>query len=146
MNDADPDINDLKKSTFLTKADLGPNGSLFTIVGVEQVNTAKDGAPAEMKWALNLQESEKPFIVNSTNGQIIAQFAGSTKMRVWAESHTKIVIYFDPNVSYAGKLTGGLRCRAPRNPQPARPGQAAAPTPPPAHVEPDGPPDADVSF
>lgn len=148
-----PDISELKKSSFVTKSDINPNGSLFTVTGCEQVNTAKEGAMPEMKWALNLQEVEKPFVLNSTNGQIIAQFTGSTRMEVWGEARAKIVLYWDPNVSFAGKLTGGIRVRAPRIPAatPARPLPAPA-TPAPAAAAPNtfgngpGGPDEDVPF
>ncbi len=130
-----PDISELKKSSFVTKSDLGPQGSLFTIINCEQVNVAKDGTPAEMKWALNLQEIDKPFILNATNGQIIGGFTGKTNTDNWGGE--KVVLYFDPNVSFGGKLTGGIRARAPRNQPTARPipGRNLAPsTPPPAPV------------
>lgn len=145
-----PDISELKKSSFVTKSDLGPSGSLFTITGCEQVNVAQEGAQPEMKWALNLQEIEKPFVLNSTNGQLIAQFTGSTKMEVWGEMRAKVVLYFDPNVSYAGKLMGGIRARAPRNQTAARPVPSAtsapspvSPPPAPTHEEAPG---EDVAF
>lgn len=142
-----PDISELKKSTFVTKGDLGPNGSLFTITGVEQVNTAKEGAPPEMKWALNLQEIDKPFVCNSTNGQIIAKFTGTTKMEVWGQTRTKVVLYFDPNVSYAGQLVGGIRARAPRsNANPTIPLNVPAPQSAAVNAAPNGPEGDDIPF
>lgn len=125
-----PNISELKKSSFITKSDLGPQGSLFTITGCEQVNVAQESAPPEMKWALIFREIEKPFILNSTNGQIIAAFTGADNTDNWTGK--KVVIFFDPNVSFAGKLTGGLRARAPRNPmlpRPAQPTDVPAPAP-----------------
>jgi hypothetical protein len=132
-----PDITALKKSTFVTKSDLGQNGSLFTIISCEQVNTAKEGAPPEMKWALNFEEIDKPFILNSTNAQIIAQFTGASNTDNWTGK--KVVLFFDPSVSYAGKLVGGIRARAPRSPI-ATAANASKPTP----VAPA--PDEDVPF
>ena len=124
-----PDVSALKKSNFLSKSDIGPNGSLFTVVRCEQVDVAKEGAKPEMKYALILSETEKPFILNSTNGQIIAQFTGRNNTDDWGG--VKIVIYFDPNVSFGGKLVGGLRVRAPRNQAAAHPlPRAAAPAAP----------------
>lgn len=138
-----PSVNDLKQSKFLTKADVIPP-VLVTIRGYEQVNVAKDGVEPENKWALQFDELEKPLVLNSTNGQIIAAITGSEDFDGWI-GH-KVVLYNDPNISFGGKLTGGIRCRAPRNQAPApapapqnapRPAQAPAkanPVPAPAPV------------
>lgn len=63
------------------------------------------------------------MVLNATNGQIIAGIVKSEETDTWPGN--KIVLYDDPNVSFAGKLTGGIRARAPRG-QAAKP--AAAPT------------------
>jgi hypothetical protein len=107
-----PTINDLKQFKYLTKADVTPP-VLVTIRSYEQVNVAKEGAEPEMRWALLFDELDKPAIVNSTNGQIIAAITKSEDFDGWI-GH-KIVLFNDPNISFGGKLTGGIRCRAPRN-------------------------------
>ncbi|MFA5378118.1 MAG: hypothetical protein WC455_20365 [Dehalococcoidia bacterium] len=104
-------VGELKNSNFLKKEDCG-RGLLVTIDKVEQVNVAKEGAPADMKWCLFFVEMEKPMVLNSTNGQLIAQITGSDESDNWT-GH-KVVIYNDPNVSFGGKLTGGIRIRASR--------------------------------
>lgn len=104
-------IGQLKNSNFLKKEDCDPP-FLATIATVSQVNVAKEGAPEEMKWALHIDEHDKPMILNSTNGQIIAKITGSEETDEW--SGHKIVLYHDPNVSFGGKLIGGIRVRAPR--------------------------------
>lgn len=126
-----PSLSDLKQSKFLTKADVTPP-VLVTIRGYEQVNVAKEGVEPELKWCLQFEELEKPLVLNSTNGQIIAAITGSEDFDGWI-GH-KIVMYNDPNISFAGKLTGGIRCRAPRA-QPAKPAPAqSAPKPTPVAV------------
>lgn len=120
-------IAQLKQSSFLTKEDCGA-GKLVTIAECVQENIAKEGAPQELKWCLYFNGVEKPMVLNSTNGQIIAQITGSPETDNWA-GH-QIVIYHDRNIQYAGKLVGGIRVRAPRTPapaqaQPAQPRQAA---------------------
>jgi len=116
-----PTINDLKKSNFLTRHDCG-RGILVTIRGYEQQNVAKEGAPEDMKYALNFNEVEKPLILNSTNGQIIAQITKSDDFDNWIGK--QIVLYDEPNISFGGKLVGGIRVRAPRIPPAApAPGQ-----------------------
>ena len=126
-------ISQLKQSKFLTRADAG-NGILVTIREVFQENVAKDGAPEELRWCISFNECEKPMVLNSTNGQIIAQVTASEDTDNWPGK--QIVLYDDPNVSFGGKLVGGIRCRAPRNQPKAAPGPVSAPTranPEPAH-------------
>jgi len=120
----------LKDSKFLKKEDCG-QGILVTVKGVEEINVAKEGAPVEFKWCLWLNECDKPMVLNSTNGQIIAAITGSDDTDHWT-GH-KIVLYNDPNITFGGKLTGGIRARAPKN-QPAKP--APAPTPAPVQARP----------
>ena len=114
-------VSQLKQSKFLTRADVG-KGMLVTIREIFQENVAKEGAPEELRWCLSFDEAEKPMVLNSTNGQIIAAITKSEDTDKWPGN--KIVVYDDPNVSFGGKLVGGIRCRAPRN-QPAQ----AAPAP-----------------
>lgn len=134
-----PHISALKQSKFLTRNDVG-RGVLVTIEGVHEENVAKEGAPIENKWCITFKELEKPMVLNSTNGQIIAGITGSEETDAWT-GH-KIVLYDDPNVSFGGKLVGGIRCRAPRGPQVQQP----QPKPTPAPVTPQAGPEDDVPF
>lgn len=119
-------IAELKESKFLKKEDAG-KGILVTIEKVTQENCAKEGAPPEMKWCVWFTECEKPMVLNSTNGQIIASITASDDTDNWT-GH-KVVLYHDPNITFGGKLVGGIRVRAPRN-QPAKPAPAKAPARP----------------
>lgn len=121
-----PNISVLKSSNFLKKEDCNPP-LLVTIESVREENVAKEGAPEERKWCIFFKEMDKPMVLNSTNGQIIAGITGSPETDNWA-GH-KVVLYHDPNVQFAGKLVGGIRCRAPRGPATRPPAQ---PAPPPA--------------
>jgi hypothetical protein len=109
-------INQLKESKFLKKEDAG-TGILVTISHVTQENVAKEGADQELKWCIHFKETEKPLVLNSTNGQLIAAITKQEDTDNWT-GH-KIVLYHDPNVSFGGKLMGGVRVRAPRIPKPA---------------------------
>ena len=106
-----PKISEMKESKFLKQGDVG-NGALMTIAGCEKHNVAMAGAEPEHKWCLEFQETDKPLVLNSTNIQICAQVFGSDDTDDWTGK--KIVLFNDPNVSYAGKLTGGIRVRAPK--------------------------------
>lgn len=118
-----PNINVLKTSKFLKKEDCNPP-LLLTIKETTEENVAKEGAPEELRWCLHFLEVDKPMVLNSTNGQIIAHFTGKDNTDDWAG--TKVVLYHDPNVSFGGKLIGGIRVRAPK---PVRLAAPAAPKP-----------------
>lgn len=117
-----PNISILKTSKFLKKEDCNPP-ILVTIDGCSEENVAKEGAPEEMKWCLHFRETDKPMVLNSTNGQIIAQITGNDDTDNW--TGWKIVLYHDLNVSFGGKLIGGIRVRAPRGTQQAPPNKPA---------------------
>jgi len=119
-----PKISEMRESKFLKKEDVGA-GALVTIAGCQQYNVAMEGAPAEHKWCLTFNEQEKPLVLNGTNTQMCAQICGSDDTDDWTGK--RIVLYTDPNVSYQGKLVGGIRIRAPKKtappPKPAAPVQ-----------------------
>ncbi len=104
-----PNIAVMKSSNFLKKEDVG-EGTLVTIRNVSQENVAKQGAPEELKWCVHFDEFDKPMVCNAVNSQLIAKFCGSEETEDWAGK--KVILYDDPTVSYAGKLTGGIRVRA----------------------------------
>lgn len=123
-------INQLKESKYLKKEDCG-QGILVTIKGLSEENMAMEGQAPDLKWCIHFQEEAKPMALNSTNAQAIAKITNSEETDNWP-GH-KIVLYEDPNISFGGKLVGGIRVRAPRN-QPPKPAPVQAPTPMP-HVE-----------
>lgn len=106
-----PNISEMRESKFLKKEDVG-RGTLGTITGVVQMNVAMEGAGKEMKWCLQFSEIDKPLVLNSTNIQLCANICGSEDTDHWIGK--RVVLYMDPNVSYQGKLIGGIRLRAPK--------------------------------
>lgn len=138
-----PRVHEMLESKFLKKEDVG-RGMLVTIAGVEQRNVAVHDAEPEMKWAIAFHETEKPMVLNSTNIQLIAKVTGSDDTDHWV-GH-KIVLYEDHNVSFGGKLVGGIRVRAPR-PDAIAKHQASQPAPPePVWSEANGASDDDIPF
>ena len=120
-----PDISQMQKSSFLRKEDCGENGILLTTKEVAQENVAREGAPEEMKWCAFFNECEKPLVLNGTNLQLMVQITGQRNSDNWPGF--KVVLYNDPSVSYGGKLTGGIRIRAPKG-QPSKANAALATT------------------
>ncbi len=128
-------VSEISNFKFLKKDDVMPD-VLLTIKCVEKVNVAKDNEKPEFKAAIYFNEVEKPMVLNQTNGNRAAVFLGSTETNDWLGK--KVVVFYDPLVEYSGKITGGIRLRAPKN-QDAAPTQAAAAqkAPAPAGIEPD---------
>jgi len=132
-----PTVNDLKSSKFLTKYDVTPP-VLVTIKSFEQIDVSMENQAPDMKWCLHFKELDKPLVLNVTNGMLVeaimykvhglplslpnpedeekedAIMAGNLNM--WIDK--EIVLYNDPSVMFAGKLTGGIRVRASEGGQP----------------------------
>lgn len=119
-----PKTSDMRESKFLKQVDVG-RGAMGTVDKCVQMNVAKEGADPELKWCLTFREIDKPLVLNSTNIQLCEKIFGSDDTDDW---HGKrIVLYTDPNVSFQGKLVGGIRVRAPK-------ANAVPPPPPPPPV------------
>lgn len=139
------DLNDFGNSKYLAGADVGERGILVTIKAVAKQRVGQ-GASAKDACIIYFHETMtpdhkpiKPMVCNKTNASRIAQMTGHTQNvdRNWVGA--KIVVYFDPNVEFGGKLVGGLRVRAPRN-------QAQAPIQQPRPVSPMQRTPSDVPF
>lgn len=131
-------IDDFNKSSYLKRQDF-PKPALLTIRSCAAENMAKEGLPEEVKLVAYFEETEKPMVLNFVNREAVAKIADTRDYEAWGG--TKIVVYDDPNVSMQGKITGGLRVRAPRVPAKAAPVTAPVGTPPvpPAKPWPEGP-------
>lgn len=123
-----PKTSEMRESKFLKQSDIGA-GALMTVEGCEKHNVAKEGAEPEHKWCLAFAETDKPLVLNSTNIQLCERIFGSDDTDEWIGK--KVVLYVDPNVSYGGKVVGGIRVRAPKKAAAA----ATKPAPPPPVVE-----------
>ena len=120
-----PTVNEMLPSSYLKKEDCDP-AILVTISEIKQENLAMEGKPPEMKWVMMFVEQEKGLVLNSTNIQLAASICASQNTDDWIGN--KIVLYSDPNISFQGKLVGGIRIRAAKNGQtkPAKPAIANA--------------------
>lgn len=118
-------FSSMSESKFLKKEDLDPErGNLVTIKEFkkQKVEESDDGT-IEYKWTVYVNEFEKPFVLNATNRAILERVYGADTDDCLGK---KIVLYVDENVSFGGKLVGGIRLRAPKK---------AAPPPPLIHKD-----------
>jgi hypothetical protein len=122
-----PKTSEMRESKFLKQSDIGA-GALMTVTGCERHNVAKEGAEPEHKWCLAFEESEKPLVLNSINIQLLEKIFGSDDTDDWIGK--RVVLYVDPTVSYAGKVVGGIRVRAPKQANQTAAKKPVAPPPP----------------
>ena len=71
------------------------------------------------------------MVLNSTNGQIIAKITASEDFEGWIGK--QIVLNDDQKISFSGKVTGGIRARAPKVKKSA-PATDVAPKPAPVTI------------
>jgi len=128
-------ISELRESKYLKKEDF-PQPMLLTMADVKRVNVAMEGQKADMQFALYFEELEKPMILKTTNGELIAKITGSRESDDWIGK--QIVLYHEPNISYQGRVMGGIRVRAPKaGYKPPQKGSAAAMETQPEEGDPD---------
>jgi len=115
-------VSELLQSNWLKKEDLADPvaGEVFTIKAIREELV---GADQQSKWAIHWKERDvQPMLLNKTNLKLLAaMFGDDTDQWVGKE----VEVYFDPSVSYAGQMVGGLRVRPSRPPQPRRRGNPA---------------------
>ena len=104
-------ISQLSESKYLKKEDVQPPLTV-TIYGIAKENLAREDEAPEYKYVLNFKEQCKPLVLNMTNAQLIAHVTGSEETDDWVGK--QVTLYNDPSVSFAGKLTGGIRVQIPQ--------------------------------
>lgn len=109
-----PNINQMIESKYLKQSDVDGEVEV-TITKIGQINVAREDEQPDMKWAVRFQEFQKPMVLNSTNIQLLAKSCGSEESEDWIGK--KVILFADPNVSFGGKLVGGLRFRIPVKPK-----------------------------
>lgn len=115
-------VKDMIQSKFLRKEDFDED-QVCTIKECKLEQVGKDDSPEE-RWVLYFREREKGMVLNITTIRVLEQaYGGDTDH--WMGN--KVMVYVDPNVSFGGKVVGGLRLRTPK--------KSAAPKAPPPSDE-----------
>lgn len=125
-------VRDMIQSKFLRKEDFDED-QVCTIKDCKLEQVGKEESPEE-RWVLYFREREKGMVLNITTIRVLEQaYGGDTDH--WIGN--KVMVYVDPNVSFGGKVVGGLRLRMPKK-------QAVKAPPPP--VDPDFDTTDDIPF
>ncbi len=104
------DLNDFRNSTYLTQRDIDKLAPQRRRVTVDHVEAEKVGEEKYLRLITYFASLDKALVTNITNGEILAEIAGSTDTDDWVGAHVEI--YVDPNVGFGGKRTGGIRLRS----------------------------------
>jgi len=103
-------IQSMIPSTYLKQSDFDENGYIVTVSHFKQENVAPDDKPAENKWVVYFAEyPDKGMVLNTTNINGMSAACGTEETDDWKGK--EVIVYVDPTVGYAGKITGGLRVR-----------------------------------
>jgi hypothetical protein len=118
-----------KNSRFLTEPDV-VNRPTVTFVKAVERNVASPGEKQKIKPCAEFSELDKPLVLNMKNMEAIAEIAQTDDMDKWPG--TRLTLFWDPNVTFGTKVTGGIRIKAPPV-EPAK-GKVDPATPVPAMV------------
>lgn len=133
-----PKVSDMIQSKFLRKEDFDED-RVMTIRGVKLEDMPGDDG--QQKWVLYFREEAKGMALNVTTIRVLEKAFGDDSDQ-WVGK--KVKVYVDPNVSFGGRVVGGLRLMPPKNVA----GRAPPPPPPEerAPVTPDDQFDDDIPF
>lgn len=110
-----PKVSEMIQSKFLRKEDFDED-RVLTIKAVKLEDMPGDNG--DQKWVLYFREEQKGMAMNITTIRVLEQAFGDDSDH-WVGN--KVKVYVDPNVSFQGKIVGGLRLRTPKQgPKPAR--------------------------
>jgi hypothetical protein len=102
-------VKDMIQSKFLRKEDFDED-QVCTIKDCRLEDVGKEN-DQEQRWVLYFREREKGMVLNVTTIRVLeAAYGGDSDH--WIGN--KVMVYVDPNVSFGGKVVGGLRLRTPK--------------------------------
>ena len=104
-----------RDTKFVQKTDVEKE-VLVTIDKVTEEDVSMEDKPEKMKFVIYFKEDYKPWAPGIESLEDIHRIAGTGNVDDW--HGTKLVLLVDPDVRFAGKKVGGIRCRAPKNQQP----------------------------
>lgn len=103
-----PRVSDMIQSKFLRKEDFDED-RIMTIRSLALEDMPGDDGT--QKWVLYFTEDRKGMALNITTIRVLEAAFGDHSDK-WIGKRVKV--YVDPNVSFGGKVVGGLRLMPPR--------------------------------
>ena len=100
--------NDAFPTKFMTNEDV-EHGLLLTVRSAFMQEVTSPSGKSDKKFLMSFVEIEKLFVVNITNFKRCEKIFESLDTDDWINK--KLVLYYDPDVSYGGETVGGLRVK-----------------------------------
>ncbi len=104
-----PKTSEMIQSKFLRKEDFDED-QILTIANTKL--EPMQGNAAETRWVLYFREMPKGMVLNTTSIRVLEKAFGDDSDD-W--NGKKVKVYVDPNVSFQGRVVGGLRLMPPRS-------------------------------
>lgn len=102
-------VSELTASKYLSKTDFEDDQTVI-IKGI-RVEELDDNGQKKEKTVCYFREHAKGMILNVTSLRVLAQSFGD-ETDDWRGR--QVIVYTDPNVSFGGRIVGGLRLRIPK--------------------------------
>jgi hypothetical protein len=99
-------VKDMVQSKFLRKEDFEED-TILTIKGIKLEDLGNENAN-EQRYVLYFLEQLKGMVLNVTTIRVLEAAYGDDTDN-WVKR--KVTVYVDPNVSFQGRVVGGLRLR-----------------------------------
>jgi hypothetical protein len=103
-----PKVSEMIQSKFLRKEDFEED-RVMTIRGIKLEDMPGDDGT--QKWVLYFKEEAKGMALNVTTIRVLEAAFGDDS-DAWMGK--RVMVYVDPNVSFGGRVVGGIRLRAPK--------------------------------
>jgi hypothetical protein len=104
-----PKVSEMITSKFLRKEDFDED-QVCTIKGVRLEDLGQADKP-ESRWVIYFKERDKGMVLNVTTIRVLESAFGDDTDH-WIGN--RVMVYVDPNVSFQGRVVGGLRLRPPK--------------------------------
>jgi hypothetical protein len=118
------DLDSVYGSKFLSAADIGERKIRTKILKVRKEELRGKDDKKRMRFALFLESLDKPLVLNATNKDRLVDGLGRVPSK-WAGA--SVGVFVDPDVSFGGKKTGGVRLKVLDEPLQAKPTAKSAP-------------------
>ena len=99
-----------RQNKYCAKEEVG-QGLLVTISHMT-VDDIEDNGVFEKRTVLRFHGDTKPLILNQTNKELLKVATKATT--IGGVKEKQIVLYNDETIMFGGKMTGGIRLRAPK--------------------------------
>jgi len=95
---------------YLKKEDL-PSSVNTSILWTKEEEVTAPGKGTDTKVVLYFDGLKKGLVLNTVNAETLLEITGTEDYEQWVD--IPIQLYVDPDVTYGGKKTGGIRIRKP---------------------------------